>query len=525
MAKPRADQVVRSLGGQRSSIKRLQAMDTVAIQTALQKTRSVPFPVQNKTGAGIQKKKLPKLYVIDTNVFMNDPTSLFSFEEHHVAILSIILEELDNNKEGKGDPARNARQTSRFLDGIFTSCEKTEINTGVSLLSASKGLASGCIFMYECPDSGSKKADNIIIQTVIALSEKFKDKKYSDVILVSRDINMRLKARSIGVEVEDYLTDKTIEDSDVLPSGIVELDSTFLSKIQNLESWKKDGHSFYKASPRFKLSKIDISTNNFITDGNNNYQVISMGSEGIVLRTLTDYSIKKHEVFGINARNLEQNYLLNLLMNRDIDFICALGLAGTGKTLLTLAAALMQTMEAKIFTEIIYTRVTVPVGEDIGFLPGTEEDKMLPWAGALLDNLEVLVPTIEENTKKDGNHRPSQTPSGWNHAATMDLLRTKIKVKAINFMRGRTFQNKFLIVDEAQNLTPKQMKTLITRAGPGTKIVCLGNLAQIDTPYLTEGSSGLTYVVERFKGWPHSGHITLQKGERSRLADYANEML
>ena len=242
------------------------------------------------------------------------------------------------------------------------------------------------------------------------------------------------------------------------------------------------------------------------------------------LETIVDYSHAKNAVWGITARNREQNFALNLLMNPDIDFVTLLGQAGTGKTLLTLAAALTQTLETKLFAEIIITRVTVPVGEDIGFLPGTEEEKMTPWMGALEDNLDVL-------------NKPAETPAGtpgaspgayggdWGRAATMDLIRSRIKVKSLNFMRGRTFMNKFLIIDEAQNLTPKQMKTLITRAGPGTKVVCLGNIAQIDTPYLTEGSSGLTYVVDRFKGWAHSGHVTLQRGERSRLADHAAEVL
>jgi PhoH-like ATPase len=224
--------------------------------------------------------------------------------------------------------------------------------------------------------------------------------------------------------------------------------------------------------------------------------------------------------WGITARNREQNFALNLLMNPEIDFVTLLGQAGTGKTLLTLAAALTQALEQKRFAEIIITRVTVPVGEDIGFLPGTEEEKMTPWMGALEDNLDVLNKPAEEGEKSAGAYA-----GAWGRAATMDLIRSRIKVKSLNFMRGRTFLNKFLIIDEAQNLTPKQMKTLITRAGPGTKVVCLGNIAQIDTPYLTEGSSGLTYVVDRFKGWPHSGHITLQRGERSRLADHAAEVL
>jgi len=230
------------------------------------------------------------------------------------------------------------------------------------------------------------------------------------------------------------------------------------------------------------------------------------------LQTLKDYSHHKNNVWGITSRNREQNFALNLLMDPEVDFVTLLGQAGTGKTLLTLASGLMQTLEHKVYSEIIMTRVTVPVGEDIGFLPGTEEEKMTPWMGALEDNLDVLMKTDDE-------------AGDWGRAATADLIRSRIKVKSLNFMRGRTFINKYLIIDEAQNLTPKQMKTLITRAGPGTKVVCLGNIAQIDTPYLTEGSSGLTYVVDRFKGWSHSGHITLARGERSRLADHASEVL
>jgi PhoH-like ATPase len=230
------------------------------------------------------------------------------------------------------------------------------------------------------------------------------------------------------------------------------------------------------------------------------------------LEIVQDYSNSKFNVWGINARNKEQNFALNLLMDPNVDFVTLLGQAGTGKTLLTLAAALQQTLDLKLYSEIIMTRVTVSVGEDIGFLPGTEEEKMNPWMGALEDNLDVL-------------NKSDETAGDWGRAATQDLIKSRIKVKSLNFMRGRTFLKKFLIIDEAQNLTPKQMKTLITRAGPGTKVVCLGNIAQIDTPYLTEGSSGLTFVVDRFKGWQHNGHVTLQRGERSRLADYAAEAL
>jgi PhoH-like ATPase len=240
--------------------------------------------------------------------------------------------------------------------------------------------------------------------------------------------------------------------------------------------------------------------------------VTDVSNQTATLRTLTDYSNPKHGVWGIGARNREQNFALNILMDPNIDFVTLLGQAGTGKTLVTIAAALQQTLEMGRFSEVIITRITVPVGEDIGFLPGTEEEKMTPWMGALQDNLEILI-------KGDAN------AGEWARAATNELIKNKVKIKAMSFMRGRTFVNKLLVLDEAQNLTPKQMKTLITRAGPGTKVVCLGNLAQIDTPYLTEGSSGLAYVVEHFKGWAHSAHITLMKGERSRLADHANEVL
>ncbi|MBS1136916.1 MAG: phoH-like family protein, partial [Proteobacteria bacterium] len=285
---------------------------------------------------------------------------------------------------------------------------------------------------------------------------------------------------------------------------------------KDMESWKRDGNTLYRL--KGPLCQ-DMLVNEFVFMDRNEknerpFHAIVRSREGrsAVLETLKDYSHQKNAVWGITARNREQGFALNLLMNPDIDFVTLLGQAGTGKTLLTLAAGLTQTLEAKLYSEIIFTRVTVPVGEDIGFLPGTEEEKMTPWMGALEDNLDVLNGTSEEGGE-------------WGRAATRDLIRSRIKIKSLNFMRGRTFIQKFLVIDEAQNLTPKQMKTLVTRAGPGTKVVCLGNIAQIDTPYLTEGSSGLTYVVDRFKGWQHSGHVTLQRGERSRLADHAAEVL
>lgn len=317
----------------------------------------------------------------------------------------------------------------------------------------------------------------------------------------------------MGLAAEDYFNDKVLEDTDLLYTGMREIDQSFWEKNgKDLESWQDGGRGYY----RLKGPDVfDLHPNQLLyQQGDKPFaaRVTELEGKTALIESLKDYSHQKNAIWGICARNREQNFALNLLMNPDVDFISLLGQAGTGKTLLTLAAGLSQTLESKIYSEIIMTRVTVPVGEDIGFLPGTEEEKMQPWMGALEDNLDVL-------------NQSDAEAGDWGRAATRDLIRSRIKVKSLNFMRGRTFLNKFLIIDEAQNLTPKQMKTLITRAGPGTKVVCLGNVSQIDTPYLTEGSSGLTYVVDRFKGWSHSGHITLTRGERSRLADYAAETL
>ena len=462
-----------------------------------------------------------KLFVLDTNVLMHDPTSLFRFEEHDIFLPMATLEELDNNKKGMTEVARNARQASRYLDEMVSGVEAS-IEEGIALNAANANYATGRLFLqteaitHVLPASlPAGKADNQILAVVFHQTQKYPSRQ---VILVSKDINMRIKARALGLPAEDYFNDKVLEDTDLLYTGLSALPADFWeSHGKGVESWKQGENTFYRV--RGPLCG-DWLVNEFVyLEGDDrpaaaafHAQVTETSGKTAVLKVLRDFTHHKHSVWGITARNREQNFALNLLMDPAIDFITLLGQAGTGKTLLTLAAGLMQTLEEKIYTEIIMTRVTVPIGEDIGFLPGTEEEKMTPWMGALEDNLDVLNKTDDE-------------AGDWGRAATRDLIRSRIKVKSLNFMRGRTFINKFLIIDEAQNLTPKQMKTLITRAGPGTKVVCLGNIAQIDTPYLTEGSSGLTFVVDRFKGWVHSGHVTLQRGERSRLADHAAEVL
>ena len=474
-----------------------------------------------RTGASSRRagSTKTKIFVLDTNVLLHDPSSLLRFEEHDVFLPMMTLEELDHHKKGMSEVARNARQVSRSLDALVENSEVIE--TGVVLSKLGNKDASGKLFFQTTTLSSELplelpvgKADNQILGVVKALHERHDAR---EVVLVSKDINMRLKARALGLPAEDYFNDHVLEDSDLLYTGIMSLPEDFWQRHgKDVESWQQGGITFYRIHGPL-CHQFMVNQFVYFEGALPLYaQVREVSGKTAVLATLRDYTHAKNNVWGVTARNREQNFALNLLMDPDCDFVSLLGQAGTGKTLLTLAAGLTQVLETKRYTEIIMTRVTVSVGEDIGFLPGTEEEKMLPWMGALEDNLDVLNMS-DADSGTGGND--------WGRAATMDLIRSKIKVKSLNFMRGRTFLNKYLIIDEAQNLTPKQMKTLITRAGPGTKVVCLGNIAQIDTPYLTEGSSGLTFVVDRFKGWPHSGHITLQRGERSRLADYAGDVL
>jgi PhoH-like ATPase len=489
------------------------------------RTRNIPKAASSKakisaqTPAGKPRRQVTltgkKIFVLDTNVLMHDPMSLFRFEEHDVFLPLITLEELDNHKKGMSEVARHARQVSRSLDALMENIDDIEKGVALDRLGNVDALGRLLVQTTELAAELPKtlpvgKADNQILGVVFALSKLHPER---EVALVSKDINMRIKARALGLLAEDYFNDQVLEDRDLLYSGIMELQSDFWEKnSKGIESWQQGGSTYYRVSgPAVK----DMMVNQFVyceTGIPLIAQVLEVNGRTAVLKTLRDFSHNKNSVWGITARNREQNFALNLLMNPECDFVTLLGQAGTGKTLLALAAGLSQVLESKQYSEIIVTRATVPVGEDIGFLPGTEEEKMAPWMGAFEDNLEVL-------------NKPDPSSGDWGRSATTDLIRTKIRIKSMNFMRGRTFINKFLIIDEAQNLSPKQMKTLITRAGPGTKVICLGNLAQIDTPYLTEGSSGLTYVVDRFKGWPHAGHITLQRGERSRLADFASDNL
>lgn len=458
-----------------------------------------------------------RTYVLDTNVLMHDPTCLYRFQEHDIYLPMIVLEELDNNKRGHSEVARSARQVTRYLEELVSNATRQEIDRGIPLPTPENAIFSaGRLFIQTHELSGElpstlpgNKADNSILSMILGLQHELN----TAVTLVSKDINLRIKAAAVGIRAEDYHSDKVLDDVTLLYSGWGELPAHFWEQLnREVETWHEEGHTYYRVSCP-DVENWHVNQYLYGTGEEEGFEAIVRSIENNVatLELIRDYRNQHHAIWGVTARNREQNFALNILMDPEIDFVTLLGQAGTGKTLLSLAAALTQVLEHKVYREIIMTRVTVPVGEDIGFLPGTEEEKMTPWMGALMDNLEVL--------------NKSEFNEDWERSATHELLTNRIKIRSLNFMRGRTFLNKFIIIDEAQNLTPKQMKTLITRAGPGTKVVCLGNLAQIDTPYLSETTSGLTYVVDRFKNWQHSSHITLQRGERSRLADYASDVL
>ena len=462
-----------------------------------------------------------RLFILDTNVLMHDPMALFNFAEHDIFIPMTVLEELDAGKKGMSEVARNVRETNRLLDQIIQKASFEEIKNGLNIERIHPNLDPektrlGRLYFETEPLSASlpkglpsHKADNHILQTGLALKEEF---PLRNVTLVTKDINMRIKSSAAGLHSEDYYNDRVLEDADLLYTGWEEIEENFFEKnFKNIKSWQKNGATFYEINTNNKFNWYPNQC--LVSTSPSGFSAIVRNTQGkkTTIEYLPSFEQNKKSIWGISARNHEQNIALNFLTDPNIDFVSLLGIAGTGKTLLALAAGLEQTLESNIYNEIIMTRATIPIGDDIGFLPGTEEEKMTPWMGALMDNLEVL-------TKTEGH-------SDWEAESTQELLNKRIRIKSLNFMRGRTFQNKYIILDEAQNLTPKQMKTLITRAGAGTKIICLGNIGQIDSPYLTETTTGLTYIVDRFKDWEHAAHITLTQGERSRLAQFASKSL
>ncbi len=463
--------------------------------------------------------KESKLFILDTNILMHDPTAIYHFDEHNVYLAMVVLEELDQHKTGLSEVARNVRQTNRMLVELMNNASYDTLSDGLPLLGALNAdttRRSGRLFFQTddveqvLPQSlPGHNVDNTLLGIALGLQKKHADQQ---IIIVSKDINLRIKAGILGISAEDYHNDQVLDDVNLLHSGLHKLSNDFWeTHAKDMNAWKEDGRTFYQING--PLTKHWNPNDCLTTDDKQFQAVVQKQEEGevAIVEMARDYTQEKNAVWGIMARNNEQNFALNLLLDPNIDFVTLQGSAGTGKTLLTIAAGLTQVLDQSRYSEIIMTRVTIPVGEDIGFLPGTEEEKMTPWMGALMDNLEVL-----HNEQEGGR---------FGQGATQDLLQNRIKIRSLNYMRGRTFLNRFIIIDEAQNLTSKQIKTLITRAGPGSKIVCLGDIKQIDTPYLSETTSGLTFAVDNFKHWEHSAHMTLTRGERSRLAHYAAEHL
>lgn len=459
-----------------------------------------------------------KLFVLDTNIMMHDPSAIYRFEEHDIYLPMVVLEELDSHKTGLSEVARNVRQTNRMLVELMNNASHQQVVAGLplpSFLSGDSPRKGGRLF-FQTDDFADlrpsslpgHKADNTLLATALGLQKKHPERQ---VIIISKDINLRIKAGILGIPAEDYYNDKVLDDVNLLHSGLHLLENDFWdTHVKDMKAWQENGRSYYRITGPLTQH---WNYNDCISTEDNQFQAIvkQIESDHVVVQVARDYTHSKHAIWGITAKNREQNFALNILLDPEIDFVTLQGSAGTGKTLLTIAAGLTQVLDKNLYTEILMTRVTIPVGEDIGFLPGTEEEKMTPWMGALMDNLEVL--------------HSSQEGGSFGRNATQDLLQNKIKIRSLNFMRGRTFLNRYIIIDEAQNLTSKQIKTLVTRAGPGSKIICLGDIKQIDTPYLTETTSGLTFAVDRFKTWQHSAHMTLTRGERSRLAYYAAEHL
>ncbi|PPK52394.1 PhoH family protein [Marinobacter persicus] len=452
-----------------------------------------------------------KMYVLDTNVLIHDPNALLNFEEHEVIIPMTVLEELDNLKSGKQAVAADCRQAIRTIDRLLGDATPGEIEKGVPILRGKKAEPLGKLSIIMNTDHSVHHAlpehlnDNKIINTLASLQNKHKSR---DIILVSKDINMRLKARGFGVEAQDYTNDQLLDDIDLLPKGYKEFPGSFWDGIEKVETVQREGITEHLLKREGELAKMNV--NEFVLDEQGFIgQVADVSPDQLVIKDLHQHDLLNAEVWGLMPRDIYQAMALHLLMDPDIHLINLTGSAGSGKTILALAACIEMTVASKAYKRIIATRSTQGLDEDIGFLPGTEAEKMEPWLGAIVDNLEAL-------------HEDDE-----NMTASVDYILSKVPLhfKSMNYLRGRSFQHTLLIIDECQNLTPHQVKTIITRAGTGSKVICLGNLAQIDTPYLGPLSSGLTYMTERFKGFQHGGHIHLQGVPRSILAEYAEANL
>ncbi|MEX0617602.1 MAG: PhoH family protein [Pseudohongiellaceae bacterium] len=450
-----------------------------------------------------------KIYVLDTNVLIHDPTAIRNFDEHHVAIPITVLEELDKLKSGKHAIAADCRQAIREIDCLVGRATPAEVEAGVPIPRAGQPSGRLSILMTQTPDSvvmlSTQLNDNKILNDVGYLRQCFPDRQ---VVLVSKDINIRLKARGCGIDSQDYHSDQLLSDIEHLSQGYIELDTPIWDSVENVDTVYNAGRTMHTITR--SVFTQEVYPNQFICDGTGFLaRVHQVSADTVTLLHLNLNKLMETEAWGLKPRDIYQAMALNLLLDPDVHLVNLTGSAGSGKTILALAAAIEMTVPNKLYRRIIATRSTQGLDEDIGFLPGTEAEKMGPWLGAITDNLEAL-------------HWDDE-----NCGSSIEYVLNKVPLmfKSLNYIRGRSFQGSLILIDESQNLTPHQIKTIVTRAGNGSKVICLGNLAQIDTPYLTPTSSGLTYLTERFKGFSHGGNIMLRGVPRSLLAEFAEANL
>lgn len=461
---------------------------------------------------------MKKLFVLDTNVLLSDPNSLFSFDEHDLIIPMVVLEELDAHKSRPDEVGRNARQVSRTLDDMRTDgTAGTGLVNGVQLPSGGtlKVVSIGADTLSLVPaEFKIAKVDNLIIGFMLKLS---KDKV--DATLVSKDINVRIKCDSLGIKCEDYLKMRVTSDPEKFYRGV---DVVEVSEA-SINSFYEDGELLTRNLGR-KFYPNQIVIIKYVGPDGMSKSAVTRCDDALRLVPVS----KLDSVFGLKPRNKEQNFSLDLLLNPDIKLITLVGPSGTGKTLLALAAALDQLKSMPgsttgTYEKLIVTRPVQPVGKDIGFLPGTIEEKMEPWIAPVRDNLNFLM-----GSQKAGSRRNAGRSKGaLSDEPYLALLQQRgiVEIEAITFIRGRSIPNSFIVIDEAQNLSMHELKTIITRVGDGTKIVLTGDIEQIDNVHVDAYTNGLTYAVERFKDYPIAAHVTLIKGERSQLATLASQIL
>lgn len=438
---------------------------------------------------------MKKIFVLDTSVCLASANAVYSFGKDDVYIPLKVLEEVDKHKNRQDGVGQNARMFIKILDELR---DKGSLQEGVRLQKGKGVLRSAALAVSDFPtDLDLSVPDHVIIATAFGIARAHQDKK---VIVVSRDINMRVICDSIGLGSQDYDANQVINDSSELYSGLCEMvvDDEFIERI-------------YKGEDLFlEDSKTDkLFPNQFITlVSNKNVNKTALArylTKEQPLRRLAEFK-GRHKVFGVESRNREQSFAMDLLMDPSVPIVSLVGKAGSGKTLSAVAAGLAQLLEKGSYTRLIVSRPVQPLGRDIGFLPGTLEEKMMPWLTPIQDNLQFLL----------GNDK----------ATLQQYMDTgKIEIEALTYIRGRSIAKAFMIIDEAQNLSSHELKTIVTRVGEGTKIVLTGDIEQIDNVYVNDTSNGLAYAVEKFKHYSLAGHVTLSKGERSAVASLAAKVL